>query len=259
MSPNKLFSSGAYFIADAHLGMPIAGYEQRETALNLFLKEISGKATHLFIVGDLFDFWVEYRHAIRPEYFSTLHHLKLCADSGVEIHYLAGNHDFALEEFLPDQIGITIHKDSFRCTLQGKKLFLHHGDGLIRQDRAYRVLKWLLRNRVYQRLYKMIHPDLGIGFASFLSKTSRKYLVADYHREMLKNYQGIAEGYINQGDEIVVFAHTHFPQLKKFSKGVFCNPGEWIRRYTFARLADGELSLWEYRIDQPPMPVSIPE
>jgi UDP-2,3-diacylglucosamine hydrolase len=246
-----------YFIGDAHLGMPISGFEGRETALYSFLKHIQETATHLIIMGDLFDFWVEYRHAIRPDYFTALHFLKECVDQGIEVHYLAGNHDFALEQFLPQIIGIIIHHDGVELTLQGKRIYMHHGDGLISQDWAYRYLRKVLRNRFFQRVYKCIHPNCGVWIASRLSKASRKYLVEKYHQEMLRHYRSAAEGYLEKGIDAVFLAHTHSPQLYTYPDGKgFCNPGEWIRRYTYAQLQDGEISLWEYLPDQSPRQIS---
>jgi UDP-2,3-diacylglucosamine hydrolase len=249
----------AYFIGDAHLGMPIRGYEAREQHLYSFLEHISAKASQLFIMGDLFDFWVEYRHAIRPEYFLTLHFLKRCVEAGVEVHYLAGNHDFALESFLPHTLGIKIHRDEYSAEIQGKKVFMHHSDGLISQDKAYRILKKVVRNPLNQKLFKMLHPNVGIGIASFFSKSSRKYLVANYHKEMLRNYRAVARNLLDKEYDVVVFGHTHYPQLNRYGEKYFCNPGEWIRRYTYGELSQGQMSLWEFKAGQPPMKLALSE
>jgi UDP-2,3-diacylglucosamine hydrolase len=240
--------SNAFFVSDAHLGIDLPGYNQREPVLIDFLRSIRTQATHLFIVGDLFDFWIEYQHAIRPVYFNILRVLADLVDTGVKVHYLAGNHDFALGSFLSDTIGITIHPESCETELGGKKVFLFHGDGIIRQDIGYRLLKKILRNKTNQKLYRLLHPNCAVPFASFFSGSSRKMLrhrlteaIAQEYRE--KGRQILVQG----GYDFVVFGHTHRPELISFSEGVYCNSGEWIRRYTWLQLQNGIMMLWELK------------
>ena len=109
-----------YFVSDAHLGLAIPGCDAREAALVEFLRDIASKGSALYIVGDLFDFWIEYRRAIRPDYFTILHELAAVREKGVSIHYLAGNHDFALGPFLRDALGIHTHLNDYHPEIQGK-------------------------------------------------------------------------------------------------------------------------------------------
>jgi UDP-2,3-diacylglucosamine hydrolase len=241
----------AYFISDAHLGIPFRGHEGREEQLVRFLEKIRTEhASHLFIVGDLFDFWVEYRHAIRPAYFTALHHLRALVDAGTTVHYLAGNHDFALGPFLEKTIGMKIHSDHLELSLQGKTLHLHHGDGLVASDVGYRLLRAVLRNPVLQALYKLLHPNIGVPLANLFSGSSRHILKRRCGERKLKQYRALARRYLAQGSDIVVFAHTHLPELRTFGGKMYCNTGEWIRRYTYAKLESGHLSLWEYFPDR---------
>jgi UDP-2,3-diacylglucosamine hydrolase len=247
MTENKC----AYFISDAHLGIAFPGYERREQDLIQFLQRLHERADSLFILGDLFDFWIEYAHAIRPIYFNILHRFKSLIEAGMEIHYLAGNHDFALGPFLEKTIGMNLYFDHLSLTVQGKRLHLHHGDGLIRQEIGYRLLRFVLRNKVNQRLYRMLHPNVGITLAKLFSMTSRHLIKRRCSEKKRAKYRAVARGYLSRGDDIVIFAHTHFPEIIDYDGKIFCNAGEWIRRYTYARLENGQLSLWEYFPDKP--------
>ncbi len=237
----------AYFISDAHLGLEIAGGEDREAALIDFLAEISPRAEQLFIVGDLFDFWIEYRRAIRPDYFPALTALDRLVCSGTRVHYCLGNHDFALGPFIEKTIGIEVHRDGFSGCIQGKRIFVTHGDDLRPGDRANLVLRKILRNRGLQALYRMLHPNIGVSLGEFFSRLSRNYLISDPAPEILDAYRAAAEGLLNAGHEIVVAGHTHIPELSQLTGGVYCNTGNWIRRYCFARLQEGEISLHAYK------------
>jgi UDP-2,3-diacylglucosamine hydrolase len=241
-----------YFISDAHLGRDIAGCDDREKHLLIFLDTLALSADKLFIVGDLFDFWIEYRYAIRPDYFKVLHQLRKLVESGVEVHYLAGNHDFALGSFIENTIGIHTHLNHYETTIQGKRLHLFHGDGLIRADVGYRLLRTILRNSFNQRLFKLIHPNIGVPLGTICSGSSRKMTSRWMNEHILEEYRQRACEYFEQGNDIVVFGHTHRPEISRMGEKVFCNSGEWIEQYTFAKLQDGAMSLWEYFPDKAP-------
>jgi UDP-2,3-diacylglucosamine hydrolase len=238
--------ANVYFISDAHLGLPIRDCVEREQCLINFLREIISGEKILFIVGDLFDFWIEYRSAIRPDYFPVLYELRKVVENGGEIHYLAGNHDFIFGSFLEETIGIHLHSGHFSTILQGKKVHLFHGDGLIKRDVGYRILKQVLRNPFNQRLYKLLHPDLGVPMGSFCSGSSRKVTSQFITEDILEEYRAHARQYLQNGDDIVLFAHTHRPEIWHYGAKTYCNSGEWIRQYTFAKLEKGAMSLWRY-------------
>ncbi len=246
-----------YFISDAHLGIDFGMSGEREAHLIEFLRSSADRMSHLFIVGDLFDFWVEYREAIRPVFFNILHALRSLAESGIRIHYLAGNHDFALGDFLPEKIGIEVHKELYRTTLQGKVLHIQHGDGLLASDVAYRVLKRILRNKTNQKLFKLLHPNLGVMIAQGMSLKSRNSRREEQAETKLPEYKDHAHRITEAGPDIVVFGHTHYPRIHRFGNGkIYCNTGEWIHRYTFGELFRGRMRLWEHIPNA--APVEIP-
>jgi len=240
----------AYFISDAHLGIRIPTCKYREAQLIDFLKSIASRTGSLYIVGDLFDFWIEYKHAIRPDYFAVLHQLRILVEQGVEIHYLAGNHDFALGSFLTDTIGISIHPDAYETVIQGKKLYMYHGDGLVRADAGYRLLKKILHNPFNQKFYRLLHPDIGVPLGSLCSGSSRKVTSKRRHEAFLEEYRVKARQLLSTDIDIVVFGHTHCPEIHHWGNKTYCNVGEWMYSFTYALLENGSMSLWEYHLGQ---------
>ncbi len=238
----------AYFISDAHLGAEAPDGEERESRLIAFLEDITGKAGLLFIMGDLFDFWIEYRHAIRPDYFHVLWELRRLIKQGIEIHYLAGNHDFALGAFLSEKLGIRVHPTGcLNLTLQGKTLYLSHGDGLMPSDHGYRVLKKILRNPLCQRIYKLLHPDWGVPLAEVFSRTSRDQVSFRSQDSEQNAYRRVARSMLQEGPaDIVVFGHTHHPEMRCWNGKIYCNTGDWIRHFTYAVLENGEIRLEKF-------------
>jgi UDP-2,3-diacylglucosamine hydrolase len=240
-------SNSAFFISDAHFGIDMPGYEDRDELFFRFLEQKVMGASELYIVGDLFDFWVEYRNAIRPDYFQVLYHLKKISDGGTAVHYLAGNHDFALGPFLHDTMGFAIYPGALSITIQGKRLYLYHGDGLAQRDLGYRLLKKLLRNPVNQRIYKFLHPDLGVTIGSFISGSSRKYLNKELSKEIRNEYRECAHQELQRGHDIVMYGHIHQPDLVRFTEGIYCNIGSWLKHYTYATMTGGTFSLMRFR------------
>jgi len=246
----------SYFISDAHLGLAYPGWEGREEALISFLRALAPGAESLFLVGDLFDFWVEYRSAVRRDYFGVLHALRSLVEQGVAVHYLKGNHDFALGNFLPETIGARVHAGPVQIAIQGKKVYLLHADGARRSESLWRLLDRVLRSPANQFLFRLLHPTVGIRMGEFFSGLSRRKMTYPPTEEMLEEYRALARGHLARGNDIVVFGHTHVPELFRFGRGVYCNTGAWLSRYTFAKMAVGEISLWEYRVGEPPIPIS---
>ncbi len=232
----------AFFISDAHLGIDIPYCGERADLLHKFLREIAPRADYLFIVGDLFDFWIEYKHAVRPDYFPTLHALRTLADTGTKIHYCLGNHDFALGTFIEEKIGIKIHPDGFRGDIQGKRLLVTHGDEL----RGSQFLRRVLRNPLLQLFYKIFHPNIGIPLGEFFSGLSRSHFKTEASEEILEEYRQAVKAILSTGYDIVVFGHTHVPELIRTEEGIYCNTGNWMSRYSYAELSDGEIHLRQY-------------
>jgi UDP-2,3-diacylglucosamine hydrolase len=230
-----------FFISDAHLGFAEPGEEaHREEAILAFFDSLTGRADSLYIVGDLFDLWFEYASVIPRRFIRIVCGLERLRRSGVEIHYLFGNHDCWMERFFPDEMGIAVHSEPVTPVLQEKKFYIAHGDGLARKDVGYRILKKIVRNPIVLRLYKTLHPNLAFGTASFFSRLSRNHRpIKDRDQE----YAGCARALFAEGYDCVVFGHTHRPFALEENGRTYLNLGDWMKHFTFGRLEQGRLTL----------------
>jgi UDP-2,3-diacylglucosamine hydrolase len=203
--------------------------------------EVLSHGRSLVIVGDLFDFWFEWRHVIPKGYFRVLHQLRVLVDGGVSVHYLAGNHDFRLPGFLETEIGICVHPDSMAADVEGQAVFVYHGDGVLARDHGYRLVKRVLRNRFAQRLFSWLHPDLGMWLARGTSTTSRTY--ERYRSSDEEEYLALARRKFAEGFRGVVMGHTHRPQEVVEGECTYINLGDWIEHFTFGVHDGAQLKL----------------
>jgi UDP-2,3-diacylglucosamine hydrolase len=233
----------SYFFSDAHIG---AASEADESArlgrLHDFLNSLPGRACELFILGDLFDFWFEYRSAIPRRYFDTLGALRRVRDGGVRITYLNGNHDFWLGRFLEEKIGVRPHYGALSLERQGRKLWIHHGDGLVGGDLGYRILKRVIRHPACIALFGLVHPDLGFPFAGWVSRHSR---AAREGRPLDGDrlWREIAAPRFAAGYDAVMIGHFHHPFERRDGGRDFFVIGDWMKDFTYAVLDAGRLRL----------------
>jgi len=243
-----------YFISDAHLGAEDKEREKlKEEKLLAFLDKIKEDGESLYILGDMFEFWFEYKNVIPKDHFKILSQLKNVVDSGITLSYVVGNHDFWLGDFLTEQIGIRIFKEPIEVNHQGKRIFMAHGDGLAKKDWGYRILKKILRNRVNITLYRQLPPDLSYPLAKFGAGKSRAQMERK-ETSYLEDYKNFAYEKIRQGFDAVILAHTHVPTLENvepdsansLSGGVYLNIGDWFKHFTYGKLMEGKFYLEEF-------------
>ena len=236
-----------YFLSDAHLGSNSPEREKlKEERLLLFLEQIKKDSQALYILGDLFEFWFEYKNVIPKDHFTILMKLKEIINLEIPITYLVGNHDFWLGNFLIEQIGIKIEKHPVSVEHQGKKIYLIHGDGLAKKDFGYRILKNILRNRINIWLYRLIPPDYGIPLAKKVASFSRNK-TQSRDKEFLKDYREFAKEKIKEGYDAVLIGHTHQPCFEELDKGIYINIGDWFDHFTYGKLTQGRFYLLEYK------------
>ena len=240
-----------YFISDVHLGLG-SSEEEREKELRLvkFLDHLPNDASQLFIVGDLFDAWFEYRTVIPKGFHRLFVALEDLSSKGVLIHYLAGNHDYWIRDFFPEHLGMKTYHDAFDIVVDGKKIHIHHGDGLASNDTGYRILKKILRNRLNIWLYSWLHPDIGIPLARSSSRKSRHHTSSKTFGED-DNMVRYAQEKINEGYDFVIMGHRHQPVRKELGSGIYINLGDWITHNTYAELQNGEIALKCWETSQP--------
>ncbi|NWF89747.1 MAG: UDP-2,3-diacylglucosamine diphosphatase [Ignavibacteriaceae bacterium] len=216
------------FISDIHLGLQSAEIEKnKERLLVQFLNSTANNCEELFILGDLFDYWFEYKHVYQKGFFRTLTALKDLSDKNVKIHYFIGNHDFMHRDFFTKEIGIQLHENPIEVELNNKKFFIGHGDGLVKNDFGYLILKKIMRNKGIQKLYSLIHPDLGIGLAKLTSKSSREYTSHKNYGEVDGLFEA-AQHKIDNGFDYVIFGHLHKKIFQTYKKGNYINLGSWL-------------------------------
>jgi len=227
--------SAHYFVSDSHIG---GGFLDAEQRLFRFLESIRGRAESLYILGDLFEFWIEYTQAIPKQGFKALAELAELRRTGTRIGYLKGNHDFWFKDFWQRELGAEA-ADEMDITLDGKRVYLAHGDAL---DRAFvpRVFRALMRSRVNGWLYSLLHPDIGIGLAQAVARTSR---VTGAKPSLIEDMARFAAGKLKSGFDIVVMGHSHVPELRRFGSGVYMNLGNWVTDFKYGLIRDGQPSL----------------
>lgn len=219
-----------YFISDVHLGF--FEREVNREKENIFincLDYISKDAKIIFLLGDIFDYWFEWKSVIPRYYYRVLSKLYDLKISGIEIVYLMGNHDFGHNDFFETELGIKIYKNEYIASIDSKKFFLHHGDGLIKGDIGYKILKKITRNKTNQKLYtKLLHPNFAIKLASHSSKKSRNYSnkISNNENNELYNF---AKTKIEEGFDYVILGHKHLKEHIKYKNGEYINLGDWFK------------------------------
>jgi UDP-2,3-diacylglucosamine hydrolase len=241
-----------YFLSDFHLGVPDhATSLVREKRIVSFLESIKKETAVLFIVGDLFDFWFEYKTVVPKGYVRILGKLAEIRDAGIEIHFFVGNHDMWMSGYFEQELGIPVYYAPKTFEFNGKKFLVGHGDGLGPGDYGYKFLKKIFRNPLCKLLFGLIPPFLGIGLAGMMSKSSRSvtgdsdatFLGAD--KEWLIIY--CTEQLKSEHHDYFIFGHRHLPILFQLNeKSTYINLGDWIRYFTYAEFHGDAISLKTY-------------
>lgn len=243
LMPNSLNKSEkpektVFFISDAHLSFADSPTEPQ---LVRFIQGLKGRASHLYILGDLFDFWFEYRRAVPASYLGTLAALLSLTQSRTKIIYLPGNHDFWLGDYLTREVGIQIAADTLDISHQGRKIHLIHGDGLAYGDKGYRLLKKIFRCKLNIWLYRLLPVDFAYWLALKTSRASRQYTSGK--APDLQGYYDYAAVRLKDGYDAVIMGHTHIPEVKHIRQGLYINTGDWIKHFSFVELKSGQFEL----------------
>ena len=241
-----------YFASDFHLGVPT--YEksvEREKLVVQWLEEVSKDADAIYIVGDIFDFWYEYKHAVPKGFVRFQGKIAELTDKGIEVHFFIGNHDMWMFDYFPKELGVFLHREPIQVEVGGKKLLIGHGDGLGPGDKGYKFIKKIFSNRFFQWCFARLHPNFGIGVANYFSRKSRAatgdvdevFLGED--KEWLVSYS--KEQLQKEHFDYFVFGHRHLPiNLSVGENSRYINLGDWIKYNTYAVFVDGELMLKTY-------------
>jgi UDP-2,3-diacylglucosamine hydrolase len=240
-----------YFASDLHLGAPDAAKsESRERAFIAWLDYIRPTTKAIYLLGDVFDFWFEYKTVVPKGYTRLLGKLAELTDAGIDIHFFKGNHDMWVFDYFEKELGLTIHSDAHVFEESGKVFYLHHGDGLGPGDYKYKLLKRFFRSGICQWLFARLHPNFGIGLASFLSKRSRANggaKDAQYNGpEAEWLFQYVKERETQQHHDYYLFGHRHLPLYLQHAQTRYVNTGDWLQYCTFARFDSEQLELLQW-------------
>jgi len=242
-----------FFISDMHLGSSVFNDPRTvEKQLVRWLNAIGRDAKALYLLGDVFDFWFEYKRSVPRGFTRFLGKLAELSDAGVEIHYFIGNHDIWIDDYLPEEIGLILHKEPLLTTIAGKTFYLAHGDGLGDYSRSFKLIRWIFHNKVCQFLYRSIHPDLGIKFGYAWAKRSRQKEL----KHPLPYFGGDKEHLVLYADSCLqthpeidyfIFGHRHILlDLMLNHKTRMLIIGDWLRYFSFAVFDGEKLKLDQY-------------
>lgn len=240
-----------YFISDFHLGAPSSEESLiRERKICQWLETIKADVSILFILGDVFDFWFEYRHVVPKGYVRILGKLAEIADKGIPIYLFTGNHDMWMFDYLPKELGIKLYRQPEEFNFDNRKFLIGHGDGLGPGDHGYKFIKKVFANKFCQWLFARLHPNFGISLANFWSRKSRqhtghhdaKYLGDD--KEYLVQY--IIETEKTKHFDYYIFGHRHLPIDKQIESSHYINLGDWLSYFTYAEWDGSKLSLKKF-------------
>lgn len=233
-----------YFISDVHLGAPaLSNNRERELLFAKWLDEIKTDAAELYLVGDIFDFWYEYKKVVPRGFTRILGRIADLADAGVEIHFFTGNHDLWAFNYLNEELGVTIHTKEMIKEIDGKRFFLAHGDGLDAEDKGYIFLKKIFTNKTLQWWFSRLHPNFAFHIAHRWSKSSRLAKINIKENFEVNNegmYKFASDFLKNEQIDFFIFGHRHKKINAKIGKNSrFVLLGDWIKNFSYG-VFDGE-------------------
>ena len=231
-----------YFITDAHLGSwALDNNREREKLLIDFLDSVRDKAKAIYMLGDMFDFWYEFKYVVPKGYTRFLGKLSELTDSGIEIHYFTGNHDIWSFSYLQEECGVILHKEPAIIDINGKKFYLAHGDGMGDPSRSFRILRSIFKNRFCQFCFSLLPTRwsiyLGMRWAKHSTKGHLDSGIVPYQGESNEHLVQYAKQYLKNDDSInyFIFGHRHIEldlMLSRESRVLIL--GDWISQKTFA-------------------------
>ena len=243
-----------YFASDQHFGAPTLGASKvREKIFLNWLDEIEKDVFVLFLLGDLFDFWFEYKLVVPKGFVRILGKLAHLADNGIKIHYFVGNHDLWMRNYFETELGISIYHKPMDFSFDDSTFFIGHGDGLGPNDKGYKLMKKIFVNPLAKRLYQSIHPDIGVRLGHYFSvknkliSGAKDVIFEEDEEEWLAQY---AKRKLEQKHrDFFLFGHRHIPlEIELNSKSKYINLGDWITHFTYGVFYNNsfELKKWKY-------------
>ncbi|TDQ16463.1 UDP-2,3-diacylglucosamine hydrolase [Algoriphagus boseongensis] len=238
-----------FFASDFHLGAPNTQESKiRERRIIRWLESISDEAAAIFLVGDIFDFWFEYKQVVPKGFIPFISKISQLRDRGIPILFFTGNHDLWMKDYFTQELGIPVYDHPIELVVEGKKILVGHGDGLGPGDQTYKMLKKVFTNSLAQWLFRWFHPDLGIRLAKTWSGYSRISNMEKNENHFLGEdewlWQYCKEVEKNIHHDLYIFGHRHLPlKLEVTKNSTYFNLGEWVSQNTFLELSSDNVEL----------------
>jgi UDP-2,3-diacylglucosamine hydrolase len=238
-----------YFLSDFHLGAPNAAASLlREKKIVQFLNEIKQNTAALFIVGDLFDFWYEYKKVVPRGYVRMLGKLAEFTDSGIPVHFFVGNHDMWMRDYFQKELNVPVYFGPKEFRFNNKTFYIGHGDGLGPGDKGYKALKKLFRNPICQSLFGLVPPRIGIGLADYFSRksraatgTSEEHFLGEDKEWLITHCKTVL---LQKKIDYFVFGHRHLPiDYRLTAESRYINLGDWVQYFTYAVFNEAGMQL----------------
>lgn len=234
-----------YFSSDNHLGAPTSAESlPRERIFVRWLDTVKEDAAAIFLLGDLFDFWFEYKHVVPKGFVRVLGKLAEIRDSGIPIYFFVGNHDLWMNDYFEKELNIPVYHQPQEFTIENKLFLIGHGDGLGPNDKGFKRMKKVFTNPFFKWLFKWMHPDIGVAVAKHLS-VKNKLISGEEDKEFLGEENEWLAQYAKRKLETkhydyFIFGHRHFPmEIKVGENSTYFNLGDWITHFTYG-VFDGE-------------------
>ncbi len=244
-------SQKVYFASDQHFGAPNnAKSKIREAHFIDWLNSIKEDCGALFLLGDLFDFWHEYRHVVPKGFVRVLGKLAEIRDTGTPIYFFTGNHDLWITDYFEKELGFEVFQSKQEFIIREKLFLIAHGDGLGPGDIGYKRMKKLFTNPVARWLFRWLHPDIGIPLGNYFSRKN-KLISGDEDAQFLGEdkewlYQYAQQKRKEKPYNYFIFGHRHLPLELKVEDATYINLGDWIQYYTYAEMKGSKVHLKKY-------------
>jgi UDP-2,3-diacylglucosamine hydrolase len=237
-----------FFASDFHLGLRVGSPPiEREKRVVKWLNSISSEAAEVYLIGDIFDFWWEYKRVVPKGFTRFLGTISELTDSGIPVHFFGGNHDMWVGNYLTEECGIIIHNDPVIKLFDGKRFYLAHGEGLGTKDNGYKVLLAIFRNKTLQALYSALHPSFGLWIGHRWSRNSRLgkgislEFMGEEKEDLFRHSKKILE---TEQIDYFIYGHRHLPMTYKLKQGALITIlGDWIKKGSYAVWDGNELAL----------------
>ncbi len=242
-----------YFASDTHFGLSSPEESiPRERLFVRWLESIREDASEIYLLGDIFDFWFEYKRVVPRGYTRVLGKIAEITDSGIPVHFFTGNHDIWVFDYLPQETGMIIHKSPYITKLNGKKFYLAHGDGLDENDKTFKLLKWIFTNSALQWIFARLHPNLSVWFAHKWSHKNRysKELVLPFKGKDEEEHMVFANRMLEKEHfDYFVFGHRHIPLNLPLNNGSSrcINLGDWLWHFTYGVFDGNKMEIKEFQ------------